>query len=86
MCVVGTAALSSGAGPQAVPLHGIKLVAETSVPPAEVAAAAKNGNQNGNGNNGANAASAGTAAFGAYFGSHRDPQSNLEELVSVDIR
>jgi hypothetical protein len=85
MGVVGTAALTSGAGTQGVPLAGIKLVAETSVPPAEVAAAAKNGNKNGNSNNGANAAGAGTAAFG-FFGSHRDLQSSLGELVTVDIR
>jgi len=88
---LGIVAVTPVAKSETVPLADIKLIAEQSVPPSEVAAAARNGrngrNGNRNGNRGAaNAANAGTAAFGSWFGRHRTV-SNVSggELVAVDI-
>ena len=69
---------------ETVPLAGIKLVTEQSVPPSEVAASAKNGNKNGN--KGAHQTGFATADS-TWFGRERTiSNSNSEELVSVDIR
>ena len=46
--VAATVLVTPVARPQTLPLGGITLIAEKSIPAAEVAVTAKNGNQNGN--------------------------------------
>jgi hypothetical protein len=58
----------------AVPLAGIKLVSETSAPPSEVAAAAKNGRRSSNG------------PRNEYAYAYWDANGKTGELVAVDIR
>ena len=73
---LGVAGATSVARTNAVPLADIKLVSETSVPPSELAAAARNGNRNG----------------GHIFGRRRKPNAYWDAccdagaLVAVDMR
>ena len=76
---LGVAGATSVAKTSTVPLADIKLVSETSVPPSEVAAAARNGNR-GQARNGARE----YRILKTY--DYWDASRKAGELVAVDIR
>ena len=72
---LGVAGATSVAKTSTVPLADIKLVSETSVPPSEVAAAARNGNRGGS-----------LRIVRRIYTDSWDASSKTGDLVTVDIR
>src|SRR5262245_39573237 len=91
LVVAAGAMLLPVAESQSLPLDGVKLVAETRTPMAELAAG-KNGNKSGNGgNHNGNKGTFGSAAvvkggFGTFFVNRGLSAPTDGELVAVEIR